>query len=68
YMLDIAEVIGIGALARKESRGAHARVDFPERDDKDWLKHTMTYNSPEGPVVDYTPVTITHWPPERRVY
>ena len=68
YMLDMAETIAVSALARKESRGAHSRVDLPERDDKDWLKHTLAYNSPEGPLIDYAPVTITRWPPERRAY
>lgn len=67
-MLDVAEVIVASALARKESRGAHARMDFPERDDKNWLKHTLAYRAPEGPKIDYLPVTITRWPPERRVY
>ncbi len=67
-MLDVAEAIAVSALARKESRGAHARADFPDRDDKNWLKHTLAYHSPEGPLIDYLPVTITKWPPERRVY
>ena len=68
YMLDMAETTAVSALARKESRGAHSRVDLPERDDKNWLKHTLAYGSPEGPLMDYAPVTITHWPPERRAY
>ena len=68
YMLDVAEIIAISALARQESRGAHARLDFPERDDKEWLKHTLAYDSPDGCLIDYAPVTITQWPPERRVY
>ena len=67
-MLDVAEATCASALARKESRGAHARLDYPDRNDKDWLKHTLAYNSPEGPKIDYLPVTITRWPPERRVY
>ncbi|MBI3743832.1 MAG: FAD-binding protein [Chloroflexi bacterium] len=67
-MLDLAEVTAVGAIARKESRGAHARTDFPDRNDKEWLKHTLVFNSPEGPLIDYLPVTITKWPPERRVY
>ena len=67
-MLDIAETIAVSALARKESRGAHSRLDYPERDDVEWMKHTMAHYSPEGPLMDFTPVTITQWPPERRVY
>ena len=68
FMLDVAETICISALARRESRGAHYRTDLPERDDEGWLKHTLVYDSPEGPRIDYAPVTITRWPPERRVY
>ncbi|MCH8283176.1 MAG: FAD-binding protein [Chloroflexi bacterium] len=67
-MLDVAEAIVVSALARKESRGAHARLDYTERDDDEWLKHTLVYHSPEGPLTDFSPVTITQWPPERRVY
>ena len=67
-MLDVAETICASALARKESRGAHARLDYPDRNDKEWLKHTMCYNSPEGPLIDYKPVVITQWPPEKRTY
>ena len=67
-MLVCAETIAVSGLARKESLGAHAREDYPERNDADWLKHTMAYHSPEGPVIGYEPVTITNWPPERRVY
>ena len=67
-MLDVAEAIVVSALARKESRGAHARLDYTERDDDEWLKHTLVYHSPEGPLIDFSPVTITQWPPERRLY
>ncbi|MBM4406962.1 MAG: FAD-binding protein [Chloroflexi bacterium] len=67
-MIDVAEAIAAGAIARKESRGAHSRVDYPNRDDKNWLKHTLAYHTPQGPMIDYLPVTITRWPPERRVY
>ena len=67
-MLVCAETIAVSGLARKESRGAHAREDYPERNDAEWLKHTMAYHSPEGPAIGYEPVTITNWPPERRVY
>jgi succinate dehydrogenase / fumarate reductase flavoprotein subunit len=56
YMLDCAEVIALGALTREESRGAHARRDFPERDDTNWLKHTLVYHTGEGPRLEYAPV------------
>jgi succinate dehydrogenase / fumarate reductase flavoprotein subunit len=68
FMLDCAEAICVSGLARQESRGAHSRLDFPDRDDAQWLKHTLVINSPEGPKVEYLPVIITKWEPERRVY
>ncbi len=68
YMLDLAEAILVAAGNRKESRGAHSLVDKPERDDANWMKHTMVTWTPEGPKIGYLPVTITKWPPERRVY
>jgi succinate dehydrogenase / fumarate reductase flavoprotein subunit len=68
FMLELAEVIAVGALAREESRGAHSRRDFPERDDQRWMKHTVARYRPEGPVLDYAPVTVTRWQPEKRVY
>jgi succinate dehydrogenase / fumarate reductase flavoprotein subunit len=67
-MLDLAEAIALAALNRKESRGAQFRRDFPERDDENWLKHTVVRYTLEGPSLDYSPVTITRWQPERRVY
>lgn len=63
-MLDVAEVIVASALARKESRGSHARTDFPERDDENWLKHTVARGSGDGVKLDYEPVTVTRWQPE----
>ena len=68
FMLDLAETICVSGLARKESRGAHYRTDIPERDDENWLKHTMVYTSPEGPSIDYLPVVITKWQPQARSY
>jgi succinate dehydrogenase / fumarate reductase flavoprotein subunit len=68
HMLDLAEVMVLGALERKESRGGHARRDFAERDDENFLKHTLARYTPEGPRLEYAPVTITRWQPERRAY
>ena len=66
--MDISEVIAMGALAREESRGAHARTDFPVRDDEKWLKHTIVRRTEDGPEFSYKPVTITKWQPEERKY
>jgi len=69
YMLDLAEVITLGALNREESRGAHSREDFPKRDDEKWLVHTMFRHSTyEGPQVFFKPVTITRFEPKERKY
>ena len=67
-MLDVAEVVVAGALARTESRGAHARRDFPNRDDRNWLKHTLAYKGPDGPRLDYSAVAITKYQPAERHY
>jgi succinate dehydrogenase / fumarate reductase flavoprotein subunit len=67
-LLDLAEVVVLGALAREESRGAHARRDFPNRDDERWLAHTRARHSESGPRLEYTPVTITTWKPVERKY
>ena len=68
FILDCAEGIAVSALARRESRGAHCRLDFPKRDDENWLCHTLCYYTAEGPRMDTAPVTITQWKPEERVY
>ncbi len=67
-ILDLAEIVVKGAIARQESRGAHARRDFTQRDDVNWLKHTMAYWTPKGPRLEYIPVAITLWKPEERKY
>ena len=68
FMLDLAECVVAGALARTESRGAHTRRDHPQRDDAAWLKHTLCYAKPDGPRVDTAPVSITRWQPQERKY
>src|SRR4051795_9919264 len=68
YMLDNAECTCIGALERKESRGAQYRTDFPERNDEEWLKHIDLELSDDGPQISYSEVTITQWEPEARTY
>ena len=68
FALDLVEVIVACALARKESRGAHSRVDYPKRDDAKWLKHTLATRTVEGPKLSYRPVTITRFQPEARGY
>ena len=69
YMLDVAEAIVQSAFHRRESRGSHQRTDYPERDDRKFLTHSLIYRSAAGrPRVDYLPVTITRWPPGKRVY
>jgi succinate dehydrogenase / fumarate reductase flavoprotein subunit len=69
YMLDCAEAMVVGALERKESRGAHFRTDFPDRNDEQWLKHiTLSMDGDGGPQVSEAPVTLTQWQPEARTY
>jgi len=67
-MLDVAEAIIVGALKREESRGAHSRLDFKERDDARFLKHTVATYTPKGPEITYSPVKITKYQPEARRY
>jgi succinate dehydrogenase / fumarate reductase flavoprotein subunit len=67
-MFDIAEVVLAGGLARTESRGAHSRTDYPNRNDADWLKHTLAYHTVDGPRLAYAPVAITKYTPTERHY
>jgi succinate dehydrogenase / fumarate reductase, flavoprotein subunit len=66
-MLRIAEVVLIGALTRQETRGAHARTDYPKRDDENFLKHTLVCYG-EEPKITWHPVTITRYVPMERKY
>jgi len=76
FLLDLAEVVVYGALNREESRGGHMRDDFPNRDDANWMKHTMAYlvgdatsPDPEDHIkLDYKPVVITNYQPMERKY
>ena len=67
-MVDCAEAIVAGGLMRTESRGAHNRTDLKTRDDENWLKHTLAYQTEDTPRMDTSPVDITRWEPVERVY
>jgi succinate dehydrogenase / fumarate reductase, flavoprotein subunit len=67
-LLGLAESVVASAMARKESRGSHSREDFPERDDENWLKHTLARKTEQGLTVTYKPVTITRFAPKPRTY
>ena len=62
-LLDVAETIVTSALARQESRGAHYRSDYPVRDDRQWLKHSLIRRTPGGTALTHEPVTVTRFPP-----
>ena len=71
FLLDLAEVMVVGALARNESRGAHFREDYPNRDDVDFMRHTMAYRTATdvGEIrLDYKPVVQTRYQPMERKY
>jgi succinate dehydrogenase / fumarate reductase flavoprotein subunit len=68
HILDLAEVILLGALNREESRGSHCRLDFPNRDDDNWLKHTLIYKTDDEYKIGYKEVSITRYMPEERKY
>ncbi len=67
-LLDLAEIMFVSAIAREESRGAHARRDFAKRDDERFLKHTLVTKGPKGPLLNYKPPSITKWKPVERKY
>ncbi|MFM1786101.1 MAG: hypothetical protein RL228_51 [Actinomycetota bacterium] len=68
FLLDLAEVLVVSALERRETRGGHAREDYPTRDDKNFMQHTMAYKSEDGVRLDYKPVVITRYQPMERKY
>jgi succinate dehydrogenase flavoprotein subunit len=69
FMLDVAEAMVQSALHRTESRGAHQRIDFPKRDDRQFLTHTLASRNDDGTTrIEFLPVKITRWPPGERVY
>ena len=67
-MLEMADCLVTGALARQESRGAHTRLDFRERDDERWMKHTLAWYDGGKVRLDYKPVTVTRFDPMTRTY
>ncbi len=69
YLLELAQCMVVSGLARKESRGAHARpYDYPERDDENFLRHTVVRWADGAPALDWKPVTVTKWQPSARTY
>lgn len=67
-MLELSQVIALGALLRNESRGAHYKPEFPDRDDENWLKTTIAMHTPDGPEISYEPVDLQYIQPRVRKY
>jgi succinate dehydrogenase / fumarate reductase flavoprotein subunit len=67
-MLDVAEVVLVNALNRRESRGAHARLDYPSRDDEKYLRHSLTYHTSAEPKIAWHPIAFTRYAPVERKY
>jgi succinate dehydrogenase / fumarate reductase flavoprotein subunit len=67
-MVQMADCLVTGALARQESRGAHTRLDHPERDDERWMRHTLAWHDDGQVRLDYKPVTVTRFQPQVRTY
>ena len=68
FMIDISEAVAHSALHRTESRGSHQRTDHTERDDTNFLKHSLALRSDRGPRIEHKEVVITRWPPGKRTY
>ena len=69
FLLELADCMVVSGLARKESRGAHARpYDFPDRDDENYMKHTIVTWEDGAPTLEWRPVTATKWQPQVRTY
>ena len=69
FLLDVADCMVVAGIARKESRGAHARpYDYPDRDDENYLRHTLVGWVDGRPQLDWKPVTLTKWQPQARTY
>jgi succinate dehydrogenase / fumarate reductase flavoprotein subunit len=69
FLLELADCMVVSGVARKESRGAHARPDdYPDRDDENYMRHTIVRWVGDRPVLDWKPVTVTKWQPEERTY
>jgi succinate dehydrogenase / fumarate reductase flavoprotein subunit len=67
-MIELAQTVVAGALQRRESRGSHAMVEYPGRDDAGFLKHTLAYRTAGLPRIAYAPVAVTRWQPAERKY